>query len=326
MSAATTPPGRPSRRDDYRPRFRAGLLAPRFWPTWLGVGLLWILTRLPHGLRHGLGAWVGQRLARGTGKRQRFVAVNLDWCFPDWSPVQRQALAQRYFERMAQTLLDYGLLWWAGAKRLDRLITLEGREHIEACLAADRPVILLTGHGVSLDMGALAITRYYPSVGMIKPARNAVIEWLMTRGRTRFNGQVYLREDGIRPVVRALRAGRLFYYLPDEDLGATQTSVFVPFFGIPTATLTALGRLARMTGAAVLPCMSYYLPDSGRYVVRIHPALDDFPGGDALADATRMNAALEALIRVAPEQYMWSLRLFQTRPGGERSPYETPSD
>lgn len=307
---------------EYQARFHAGLLAPRHWPSWLGMGALWVLTQLPRGVRQRLGAWIGRRMAHATGKRQRFVAVNLAWCFPALSAAERAALAQGYFVRMAQTLLDYGLLWWAGRRRLDATVTLEGREHIDACRAAGRPVILLTGHGVSLDMGALAITRHYPSVGLIKPTRNPVIEWLMTRGRTRFRGRLFLREAGIRPVVRALRAGTLFYYLPDEDLGATQTSLFAPFFGVPTATLTALGRMARMTGAAVLPCMTYYLPERGRYVVRIHPPLADFPVGDALADATRMNEALEQLIRVAPDQYMWSMRLFQTRPGGERSPYE----
>ncbi|MEJ2508562.1 MAG: lysophospholipid acyltransferase family protein [Gammaproteobacteria bacterium] len=311
----------PSAGADYRPRFERRFLAPRWWPSWIALAGLWVLTQLPRAVRHGLGAFIGRLVFRAHGKRRDIVEVNLAWCFPELDAAARRDLARRYFVRLAQTLLDYGLLWWASDSKLDRLIAIDGEEHLDACRAAGRPVILLTGHGVALDFGGLAITRRHPTVGLVKPARHPIFEWLMSRGRTRFRGRLFSRDVGIRPVVRAIRDGAIFYYLPDEDLGATHQSVFAPFFGVPTATLTALGRLARLTGAAVLPCMTYYLPGSGRYQVRIGAPLEGFPVGDDRADTARMNRELEALIRACPDQYMWSLRLFQTRPDGEPSPY-----
>ena len=299
------------------------MLAPRHWPTWVALGLFWWIGRLPWRGRALLGAGAGELLYRFNRRRRHIVAVNLALCFPELSEARRERLARDYFRRLAQVSLDYGLLWWGSTKRLQRMISVEGMEHLQRCREAGRPVILLTGHTVALDFGAVAVTREVATVGMIKPVRNPVIEWLMSRGRTRYWGRLFRRQDGLRPVVRALRRGEAFYYLPDEDLSHVKGGewIFAPFFGVPTATITALGRLARLTGAAVIPCMSRYLPEEGRYRVTLHPPLDDFPCGDDEADTERMNRELEEMIRTCPEQYMWSLRLFKTRPGGAPSPY-----
>lgn len=300
--------------------FQRRFLAPRFWPTWGAIGLLRLLTWLPGSWRRSLGRRLGDMIYRRHGKRRRFVHLNLSWCFPARSEVEREAMARGYFRTMVQTLLDYGVLWWAGERRLRSTIEFEGTEHIQPHLHAGRPVIILTLHSVALDFGGSAFTSRYPTVSIFKEARNPLLDWYIARGRARFGCVLYARGESMRPIVRAVKQGRAFYYLPDEDLGPDR-SVFAPLFGIPTATITALSRIARMTGAAVLPYTTVYLPDEGRYVAKLFPAMESFPGDDEQLDAARMNEELEKLIMQAPEQYMWSLRLFQTRPNGEPNPY-----
>jgi lauroyl/myristoyl acyltransferase len=155
---------------------------------------------------------------------------------------------------------------------------------------------------------------------MMKLQRNPVVNWILNRGRLRFGGGLLSRDQGLRPVVRGLRAGLAFYYLPDEDFGPKQ-SVFVPFFGIPTATLPTLGRLAEMADAAVVPCFVRVLARARGYEVVLGAPLASFPSGDRLADAAAMNRAMEDGIRDMPEQYMWTLKLFKTRPDSAPAPY-----
>jgi lipid A biosynthesis lauroyl/palmitoleoyl acyltransferase len=304
----------------YPPPFNVGWMAPRFWPTWLGLGLLGLLALSPRRLRRGLGGIIGGLAYRRHHKRRAIVATNLAWCFPGLDENARAALARDYFCLMAQSFLDYGVLWWASRRRLDLMLKLEGAEHLQAQVDAGRPVILLTSHNIGLDFGAAALTRHFPSVGLVKTARNPLFDWYMARGRTRFQGILYRREEGMRPVIKAIKRGHAFYYLPDEDLGP-ENSLFVPFFGVQTATIDALSRLAKISGAVVLPFATVYRPEEGDYVATISPPLQGFPGDDTVADAARMNRELEQLIRQAPAQYMWSMRLFQSRPDGSPPPY-----
>lgn len=304
----------------YPPPFRSEFLSPGYWVTWLGIGLLGLLALLPGGIRRGLGRLFGAVAYSYHHKRRAIVATNLEWCFPELDDAEREVLARDYFRLMAQSFLDYGVLWWGSNRRLEKMLKLEGAEHMQAASAAGRPVILLTSHNIGLDFGAAALTRHFPSVGLVKTARNHLFDWFMAHGRTRFLGILYRREEGMRPVLRAMKQGHAFYYLPDEDLGP-ENSIFVPFFGIQTATIDALPRLAKMSGASVLPFVTVYSPERGEYVARILPALGNFPSGDSVADTARMNHTLEAMIREAPAQYMWSMRLFQTRPDGSPPPY-----
>jgi KDO2-lipid IV(A) lauroyltransferase len=304
----------------YPPPFSGRFFAPRYWPTWLGLGLLGLLALLPGGVRRRLGGALGALACRYHHKRRAIVATNLEWCFPELDGAARAALAADYFRLMAQSFLDYGVLWWASRRRLDQMLKLEGTEQLQAQVEAGRPVILLTSHTIGLDFGAAALTRHFPSVGLVKSARNPLFDWCMARGRTRFQGILYRREEGMRPVLRAIKKGHAFYYLPDEDLGP-ENSIFVPFFGVQTATIDALSRLAKMSGAVVLPFATRYRPQEGDYVATISPPLAAFPADDSVADAARMNVELEKMIREAPAQYMWSMRLFQTRPDGSPPPY-----
>lgn len=307
----------------HRPRFQAAWLGPRYWPTWLGLGLFALLALAPKIVRRSLARWVGHFWYRRNQRRRAVVEANLRLCFPDWSEEQRAEVARDSFRVMAQASLDYALLWWAPARYLDRIIRVEGWEHVEAARREGRNVVMFTGHSAALDALGVAITRRMPTVGMMQRVKNPIIDWLIARGRTRFQGKVYLRDAGLRPILQDMRAGLAFYYQPDEDLAHVPGSewVFAPFFGEPKATLTSLGRLTKIARADAIPCMGYSERDGSGWRVRFDPPLEGFPGGEAEADATAMNRALERLVAADPAQYMWTLRWFKTRPEGVPSPY-----
>jgi Kdo2-lipid IVA lauroyltransferase/acyltransferase len=172
-----------------------------------------------------------------------------------------------------------------------------------------------------MNVGGIVVAQRTPVFSMVKLQRDPFVNWMLNRARARYGSPLLSRDQGLRPVLRGLEAGMAFYYLPDEDFGPKQ-SVFVPFFGVQTATLATLGRLAEHAGADVIPCFTRLLPGGRGYEVILHPALTDFPSGDRVCDAARMNEAFERGIRDMPEQYMWTFKLFRTRPSGETSPYE----
>jgi len=293
------------------------LLAPRFWPTWLGVAAFWCVTQLPRPLRQGLGKFAGTIAWRRNKKRRDIVDVNLTMCFPDWSQTKRDATNKLHFQIMGRSMLDMGLIWFASEKRLLRFVGLEGWEHIAAAKAAGQNILLNVAHSAGLDFGAMAVGSRTPGMGPYKAARNEVVDWWVAHGRRRFGNKVFERGDGMIAYARALHKGVLLYVLADEDYGK-EASVFVPFFGQEKASLPMVGRLAKISNAAVFSVMTYYNETSHRYLTKIFPALPDFPVGDKVEDTTRLNQSLEDMIRKAPEEYMWTLRIFLTRPDGSR--------
>jgi lipid A biosynthesis lauroyl/palmitoleoyl acyltransferase len=306
--------------EGYNPPFRGRFLGPRYWPIWLLFLLMMAGRLLPRRLWGLAGAGVGAVFYRTNAKRREIARVNLGLCFPGLDPGAREQIVRRHFRVHGQCLLDMSLVWWARPVFLDRYIKVEGLDHYRAAVDQGRPVILLTGHFSGLDIAGPVISRHFPQVGLIKPVKNPLVDWFIARGRRRFAGRVFLRDKGLRPVVRALQSGYGFYYLPDEDFGP-ERSVFVPFLGTVAATITALSRLARITNAAVLPTSVMRVSSREGYRIMIGPALENFPGDDERDDAARMNAVLGEMIRRAPEQYMWTFKYFRTRPDGQASPY-----
>ncbi len=293
------------------------LLAPRFWPTWLGVAAFWGITQLPRPIRQSLGKFAGTIAWRRNKKRRGIVDVNLAMCFPEWSLEKRAAMNKRHFQVMGRSMLDMGIIWFSSDKRLLRSTELEGWEHIEAAKVAGKNIILNVAHSAGLDFGAMAVGSRTPGIGPYKAARNEVVDWWVARGRRRFGIKIFERGDGMIAFTRAVRKGVLLYVLADEDYGK-DASVFVPFFGQDKASLPMVGRLAKISNAAVFPVMTYYSEKSKRYLTKIFPALTDFPDGDKLKDTERLNQSLEQMIRLSPEEYMWTLRIFLTRPDGAR--------
>jgi KDO2-lipid IV(A) lauroyltransferase len=285
--------------------------------TLAALGMLWLLHWLPLPLIRRLGVLFGALLFYGAKRRRHVAATNLRLCFPHLDESSRTDLLRRNFRAFAQAFLDRSLLWWAGEERLRRLIKLQGAENLDD--GSGRPAILLTPHFVGMDACGLRISMDRQTSVIYSNQSNPLINAVMRKGRARFHNTVLMsRQDGLRKAIKSLRDGLPFFYAADMDFGA-KDAVFVPFFGVPSATVVGLPRLVSLTGARVIPLVSHMTPDG--YVAELLPAWTDFPSGDTNADLRRLNAFVEQEVLKMPEQYFWLHRRFKTRPPGEKRPY-----
>ena len=286
----------------------------------IGIFLIWLLHFLPLGLLAPVGEGFGWLLYAFGRERRRVARTNLRLCFPAMPDAEREVLIRRHFRAFGRSLLERGILWWSGKARIQRLVRIEGLEYWQA--VAGKPAIWLAPHFVGLDMGGVRLTTDYRLVSMYSRQKNPLFDALLLHSRTRFgNSPMASRQDGLKPVVREMRKGLPFYYLPDMDFGA-RDAVFVPFFGVPAATITALSRLARITGAEVVPAVTRQLPGGAGYVLKFYPAWENFPGENVEDDTRRMNAFIEERVLEMPEQYFWLHKRFKTRPPGEKRFYQ----
>jgi lauroyl/myristoyl acyltransferase len=299
--------------------FELRFLGPRYWGNALLIGLIGIGVILPRSVASRIGAALGDLFRWGNTKRRRIAEVNLRLCFPELDSHTRQKMVVEHFRAYGRSIIDLGLVWWASENRLDQICRVRGLDEWSNRINAGEPTLLITPHMVGIDIGGVYLSRFYPIVSMMKRAENPLLTWRLWRGRSRFGAEVILRDQGIRPMVRGLIEGRVGYIMPDENL-VEGRSVFVSFFGVRSATLSVVGRLSRLTGAKVVPMFTRRL-DSGHYEIDIHQPLESFPTGDDLADAERINQVFEEGIRLAPEQYLWTLQWFKTLPHGKPSPY-----
>jgi KDO2-lipid IV(A) lauroyltransferase len=280
----------------------------------IAIALLWLLRLLPLGALARVGSGMGWAVFHLWRERRHICLVNLARCFPQMSERERRDLAKRHFAALGRSVVERGILWFSSGERIARLAHIVGKEHWDA---AGKPVILLAPHFVGLDVGATRLAMESPAVSVYSRQKNAYVNRMLVRYRNRFNPITLLsRQDSLRTVIREMRKGLPFYYLPDQDYGA-RDSVFVPFFGVPTATITGVSRIARLANAKVVPAVTRLLPGGAGYEVRLYPAWDDFPTEDLVADARRLNAFIEERVREMPEQYNWVHKRFKTRPPGE---------
>lgn len=293
--------------------------------SWMLILALRIQSWLPYALQRAIGETFGEVLYVLVRGRRRVVDRNLELCFPELGRRERNRLARAQFRDWARAFLDRGMLWFASRERLERLIRVEGLELLESRMpaASGRPLIIVVPHFVGLDAGGTAYSMRHRGVSMYTEQSDDVLDRRLRAGRSRFNDPVLVtRSEGIRPVVRAMKAGLPYFVLPDMDLG-TNDAVFVDFFGIPAATVTVVPKLARLTGADVIALVTTFCPDGRGYVARFLPAWPgaDDPAIDDVEATRRMNAFIEARVREAPEQYYWVHRRFKTRPPGEPQVY-----
>ncbi|MBI5439116.1 MAG: lipid A biosynthesis acyltransferase [Nitrosomonadales bacterium] len=285
----------------------------------IGIFLMWLLHFLPLPLLAKVGNALGMLLYWFAGERRLVAATNLRLCFPELPEPERRVLAKKNFQAFARSFLERGVLWWSSRQRIQCLIHVEGHDHLQKL--AGQPVILLVPHFVALDVGWSWLTQQDNLVSVYSNQKNPYFHKKLLGGRLRFGAsQLYSRQQGLRPIVKAMNAGLPFYYLPDQDL-ATKDGVFVPFFGVQAATLTTVPRLAGMTGAKVVPLIIRILPDGAGYELKFYPALENYPTGDVAADTRRMNEFIEQRVREMPEQYFWLHKRFKTRPEGETKFY-----
>jgi KDO2-lipid IV(A) lauroyltransferase len=283
--------------------------------TRLGLGFIWLLHFLPLALLAPLGRAFGLLLYPRARERRHVALKNVGLCFPQLPERERRRLVRRHFQALGRSLLERGIVWWSSRERVMRVIRVEGEEHWRA--VAGSPVVWLAPHFVGLDMGGTRLAAEHRAISVYSRQKNPVFDKVLYHGRTRFvMPELFARQDGIRPVIKAMRSGLPFYYLPDMDFGG-RDSIFVPFFGVPAATITGLSRIARMARAKVVPTVTYQLPGGQGYVLRFYPPWERYPTDDIAADTRRMNAFIEQCVREHPEQYFWVHKRFKTRPEGE---------
>ena len=279
--------------------------------------ILWCLRWLPPDWVVALGNGLGGLLFHWG--RKRVTLINLKASFPEKTDAECERIGRGVFRNLARSTLELGRLWYAPVEVALTNVRLVD-QHLMDEWAGKVPIIVLAPHFVGLDFGGARFSREYPTAfSMYSEQKNKVFDRALRESRKRFGDATLItRQQGLRPVLKALKEKKLFYYLPDMDFGA-KDAVFVDFFGIKTATVTAVSRLCAITGAKVIPLITRQT-ESG-YEARFYPAWENFPTGDVEADARRVNAFLEERIREMPDQYFWVHKRFKTRPPGEQSFY-----
>lgn len=285
------------------------LLHPRYWPTWLALGLLRLFEPLPYPVLLWLGRRLGDIMLLLPLSFVRIAGRNLELCFPDAPPAQRQAILREHFRSVGIGLFETAMSWWSSDERIRKLTRLEGQEHLQQALSAGKGALLLSAHFTTLEIGARALCARVATNIMYRPTSNAVLERFLMRNRGLHAKRAIPRDD-IRTLIGALKSNEPVWYAPDQSY-RKKGAEMVPFFGIPAATNTATSRLVKMTGAAVLPYFAERLPGSQGYRMTIQPALEDFPGVSPAADAQRFNQLIEAHVRRVPPQYLWIHRRFK---------------
>lgn len=297
---------------------------PRWWPTWLGMACMWLLAKLPMRAQWWLGEIIGDLAYHAIKKRRHITETNIALCFPELDPAQRERLVRQTFRSNGIGLMEVGSAWFRRPESLRKYTCVHGHEHVEAALRKGRGVLLLGGHYSTLDLGGSLISLFIEADVMQRDHNNPLVNAVMTRSREQRYGVVLDRRD-LRGLFRRLKDNRIVWYAPDQDHGRKGT-VFAPFFGVPAASITATARIAERSGCVVVPFSHFRTEQGLGYDIYFHPALDDFPSGDDVADASRVNAAIEREVRRHPAQYLWMHRRFKTRPTPEEpSPYQRPS-
>lgn len=303
------------------PVFTRSLLHPRYWFTWFGIGLLYLLVLLPYRMLYPLGTIIGRLSMRFMTRRVHIAKRNLALCFPQLSAAEREALLYKNFESVGMGLIETGMAWFWPDRRIERWFTVYGLENIDLAHQRKQGVLLIGLHFLSLELGARIFGIHNPGIGVYRPNDNHLIDWLQTWGRMRSNKDMLDRSD-LKGMIRALKKGEIIWYAPDHDYGR-KSSVFAPFFAVSQAATTAGTHvLARLAKPAVIPFVPRRLPNGRGYELHILPDEQNLPLDSELATAIYMNQVLEKAIMMAPDQYMWLHRRFKTRPPGEPSVYK----
>lgn len=298
---------------------KKSIYLPQYWPAWLAVSLLWVITRLPNTWQLTIGKTIGKILFLFPTQLKKITIINIKLCFPDYSPEQQLILAKKSFASLGIGLIETARAWWLPDNKLQSTYTLHGWEYADAALKKGKGIILLGPHFTSLEMIARLLAMQYSFAAMYRPHKKPFIAYLHERFRKK-NLILYIPRERVRSLIRALNNNTAVWYAYDVD-GGRKRSVFAPFFGIPTASLTAVTRMVTLTDTTVLPIYFYRRDDAFVYDIFIEKPFSHFPSGDFIQDATQLNAALEEAIRKKPEQYIWQYKRFKTRPAGEKRFY-----
>ncbi len=270
------------------------------------------LARLPWPLQRWLGAMLGWLALRLSRSRREAARVNLALCLPELDPEQREALLHANFRDVGIGLFEFARAWWGSVGPMRHTARIEGLDILQRLQAEGRGVLLVSGHFMTLELCGRLLCDHVPLAGMYRRHRSPVMEWAVMRGRLRYASAMFGNGD-TRAAIRHLKRGGILWYAPDQDMRGKDT-VFAPFFGIPAATITATHQFARLAGCAIVPF--FHRREGADYILRIAEPLAPFPTEDVVADTTQVNAAIEAMVRDAPSQYLWLHRRFKRQPAG----------
>ena len=302
------------------PRFQASFLHPRYWLTWFGLGILFLLVQLPYPVLYRLGVWLGRTSMRFLKRRVSITRRNLQLCFPDLTPEQVEARIVSNFESLGMGLLETGMAWFWSDARVKRWFDVSGLHNLKKAQENNQGVLVIGVHFMSLELGGRAMGLCQPMMAMYRPHNNKAMEFVQTWGRMRSNKAMLDRKD-LRGMVHALKKGEAVWFAPDQDYGP-RGSVFAPLFAVDeAATTSGPYMLARLANPALITVVLVRKPAGKGYDLVIQPALQDYPIDDELAAAAYMNRVIETEIMRAPDQYLWLHRRFKTRPAGTPSLY-----
>lgn len=297
----------------------ASLFSPRHWPSWIGLGIVRLIAKLPYRALIALGRGLGVLTARLPGARRRVAQRNLAVCFPDMPDTERMWLLQRNLADLGLMLVEFAFAWFGSDRAIARVpCRIEGLEHLERSRAQGRGVLLVGAHFSHLELCARLVSQRIRIAGMYRVMDDPVFERAVLHARLGY-AEAMFTKDELRASVKYLKRGGTLWYAPDQDMRGKDT-VFAPFFGVAASTLTATHHLARLSGAAVIPFFHKREPHGG-YAIRLEAPLEDFPSADVTVDTARVNERIERMVREAPAQYLWVHKRFKTRPPGEAPLY-----
>ena len=292
---------------------------PRYWIPLFSVSLIWLATRLPYSLQMNIGSAIGRMLYYIMPWRRIVAETNADLVFPEFTPDQKEQFVKSNFRSMGRSLFETALCWWGNDEMLKPLCHIEGLENLTQALDKGKGVILLSAHFTCLEIGGRLLSLHHPFYVTYKSSKNPLYEAVLKASREKHFTRAIERHD-VRSFIKSLKENQPVWYAPDQDFGRKQ-SVFVPFMGVMTASLTAPARFAKMSGAQIVPFFPRRLDNNKGYQLTILPALENYPSGDEEQDARRINEIIEQQVHKVPEQYLWVHCRFKTRPEGEPPVY-----
>ncbi len=283
--------------------------------------VLYLLHFLPIGFLHIIARFIGWSSFYLIASRRKVGQINLKLCFPEWSEEKRNQVLRANFYHMACLFLEYSICWYGSRERISRLVSYENKHYLDEALAQGKYIILLYPHFTAFEMGGYKINQDVPFVSMYSHQKNKVIDEKIFHYRHRYNNvHLVSRQEGFRSLIKTIKKHpeAPLVYLPDQDFGG-KDSIFIKFFGMTTATIPGLSKLARLVNAVVIPLVSVRV--GNRFKLVFSPPWENFPTQDEQHDTQRMNDFIEEQVRIYPEQYFWLHKRFKTRPEGEEKIY-----
>ncbi|KAA0443937.1 MAG: lipid A biosynthesis acyltransferase [Candidatus Thioglobus sp.] len=290
---------------------------PKFIPTWILLLLMKLGAKLPFKVQIVIGSAIGRVLYPLLGKFRRVALVNIGKCFADKNQAQIEHLAKQHFCSVGIAFFEVANCFYLNDEALKKRYKLNNRDILEQALQQQKNIILLVGHFTTMMLAGRMLAQNFKFADIYRPQNNLLFDAQMTKQFIKY-GAVMVKAKDSKTLLKTLKSGLPIWYAPDQDLG-TKNSVFAPFFKVPTATINATAKLAKIDNTVVIP-LAFVRKSSG-YELDFYPALKQYPQADDNKNASKTNAILEQQILQAPEQYLWIHRRFKSRPPNEQSFY-----